>query len=97
MKFSMQVLCAFLLSQLPTGGAWQPNNPHTTMRQRNVLFVASQDVQTAKTQENDKEVSYVIARGDGSTGGGGLPMPKSSGEDGDGLTRPKVGAAMPEG
>ena len=52
--------------------------------------VASRDVEVT-----EEKVPYVIARGDGSTGGGGLPMPHSTGEDG--LTRPKVGAAMPEG
>ena len=44
------------------------------------------------------EVPYIVARGDGSTGGGGLPMPNKSGEqEDDDLTRPKVGAAMPKG
>lgn len=58
-------------------------------------------------------VPYVVARGDGMTGGGGLPMPKSKSsdktdakqnnkdtddaEDDDGLVRPKVGAEMPKG
>ena len=54
----------------------------------------------------EQEVSYVVSRGDGSTGGGGLPMPtanrdpeqasSSEGEE-DGLVRPKVGAEMPNG
>ena len=54
--------------------------------------MASQDLEEAETEE---KVPYVIARGDGSTGGGGLPMPNS--DEDDGLTRPKVGAEMPEG
>mmetsp|Transcript_35080 Transcript_35080/g.64555 ORF Transcript_35080/g.64555 Transcript_35080/m.64555 type:complete len:390 (-) Transcript_35080:653-1822(-) len=37
---------------------------------------------------------YVVERGDGSTGGGGLPMPKSADDE---LVRPKVGAEMPKG
>jgi len=48
--------------------------------------------------KNNADVSYLIARGDGSTGGGGLPMPgKDRDEDSDGLVRPKVGAEMPNG
>lgn len=39
--------------------------------------------------EKQVHVPYEIARGDGSTGGGGLPMPSSL-EDDDGLVRPKV-------
>jgi hypothetical protein len=39
--------------------------------------------------EKKDHVPYEIARGDGSTGGGGLPMPSAS-QDGDGLVRPKV-------
>lgn len=47
--------------------------------------------------------SYVETRGDGSTGGGGVTMPKRSiikediDEEEDGLVRPKVGAEMPKG
>ena len=48
---------------------------------------------------------YVIARGDGSSGGGGVPMKKSmqniqseeNTDEDDGLVRPKVGAPMPQG
>ena len=43
-----------------------------------------------------KESSYVVSRGDGSTGGGGLAMPHET-EDESGLRRPKVGAEMPKG
>jgi hypothetical protein len=39
--------------------------------------------------EKQTRVPYEIARGDGSTGGGGLPMPSSS-QGGEGLVRPKV-------
>lgn len=65
-------------------------------------------------QERDAtegKVSYVVSRGDGSTGGGGLPMPKKKRDEqqteplidevgdsnGDNLRRPKVGAEMPKG
>jgi N-terminal domain of lipoyl synthase of Radical_SAM family len=44
--------------------------------------------------------SYVLQRGDGSTGGGGVPMPNtaSSDENADSeARRPKVGADMPHG
>ena len=65
------------------------------------LRVASQDVSTdektaAKTSKEDESVPYAIARGDGSTGGGGLSMPRATEEE-DGLVRPKVGAEMPVG
>eukprot|EP00934_Nitzschia_sp_Nitz4_P000049 Nitzschia sp. Nitz4//scaffold288_size23661//15626//17005//NITZ4_008470-RA/size23661-augustus-gene-0.28-mRNA-1//1//CDS//3329545800//49//frame0 len=39
---------------------------------------------------------YVVQRGDGSTGGGGAPMPRSSNAD-KSLVRPKIGAEMPKG
>jgi hypothetical protein len=39
------------------------------------------------TEQQELKVPYEIARGDGSTGGGGLPMPT---EEDDGLVRPKV-------
>jgi lipoic acid synthetase len=46
--------------------------------------------------EKQERVPYEIARGDGSTGGGGLPMPSSL-QNEDALVRPKVGAEMPQG
>lgn len=52
-------------------------------------------IATPETDQGKDNVSYVVARGDGSTGGGGLPMPKV--EEDNGLRRPKVGAEMPEG
>ena len=54
---------------------------------------------TTNEQSKDEVQPYVIARGDGSTGGRGLPMPKQLVEDEeqDGLRRPKVGAEMPNG
>ena len=48
---------------------------------------------TAKADRKESEVSYVVKRGDGSTGGGGLPMPKQKGSEGTDqkdLRRPKV-------
>jgi len=46
----------------------------------------------------DPVVPYVVARGDGSTGGGGLPMPRTIvKDDEEQLMRPKVGAEMPKG
>ena len=41
------------------------------------------------TNDVSSSVPYTISRGDGSTGGGGLPMPKKQ-ETEDGLVRPKV-------
>jgi hypothetical protein len=63
-------------------------------------------VSTESSTESSTEeaVSYVVARGDGSTGGGGLPMPlqlqtpdQDDNESSPALRRPKVGAAMPDG
>jgi hypothetical protein len=95
MKISKQAILLFLISQ-PFGEAFQPKNSYSINRQQrnNCLHVASRETREIETQ--DDKLSYVIARGDGSTGGGGLPMPNSEDED-DGLARPKVGAAMPEG
>jgi hypothetical protein len=50
-----------------------------------------------------QQLPYAVARGDGSTGGGGLPMPdrlrrnEKDDEHGGLLRRPKVGAEMPKG
>ncbi|KAG7340131.1 lipoyl synthase [Nitzschia inconspicua] len=74
------------------------------------LLVASQDLEETlearivedpsnrseqQSHTEQEHVPYVIARGDGSTGGGGVPMPRASKDDG--LRRPKVNAEMPEG
>jgi hypothetical protein len=70
------------------------------------LFVASQHLEeivstpstTTVNPTTDRSViPYVVARGDGSTGGGGVPMPHVSNEDDMSLRRPKVNAEMPEG
>ena len=66
--------------------------------QRTSLSVASKEaseIETATDKHDNEVVPYVIARGDGSTGGGGLPMPNI--DESDGLARPKVGAEMPLG
>jgi hypothetical protein len=96
MKISKNVLAAvFLLHQCQVGSAWHLSNPQNYL-QRTCLSVASQDTTNIETtDEEDKSIPYSIARGDGSTGGGGLPMPNADTEDG--LTRPKVGAKMPLG
>jgi len=78
------------------------------------LLVVSRDIDDSVHHESTEEVNvpYVISRGDGTTGGGGLPMPagrksKSSSSDHQGddsekdeddiLRRPKVSADMPLG
>jgi len=65
------------------------------------LAVTSQDVEdnfseVKQEERTEKHVPYAVARGDGSTGGGGRAMPKAAEEE-DGLVRPKVGAEMPVG
>jgi hypothetical protein len=66
---------------------------------RLVLSVASPEtselIDSKKEKDKSEKVSYAEARGDGSTGGGGLPMPHAEADSG--LTRPKVGAPMPDG
>lgn len=93
--FSRSVVFFLASQSLGVASAWQPNNAVRTTpssRRSTWISVASRDVeQETKTEK----VPYAIARGDGSTGGGGLPMPHA--ETADGLTRPKVGAEMPEG
>lgn len=94
MRVIKQILVSFLLCQLQDSVSWQPANS-LLCRQRQRLLVVSGDLNEVDTQENEDKVPYVVARGDGSTGGGGLPMPRMDEESG--LTRPKVGAEMPEG
>ena len=57
------------------------------------LSVAARDIDTESTES----VPYVMARGDGSSGGGGVAMPRGSEDDETSLVRPKVGAEMPLG
>ena len=70
-------------------------------RTRTALRVVSQDVSESATAEGGHKIPYVVERGDGSIGGGGLPMPqKRSQEDeneNEELRRPKVNAEMPKG
>eukprot|EP00531_Pseudo-nitzschia_arenysensis_P013029 CAMPEP_0116140966 /NCGR_PEP_ID=MMETSP0329-20121206/14134_1 /TAXON_ID=697910 /ORGANISM="Pseudo-nitzschia arenysensis, Strain B593" /LENGTH=396 /DNA_ID=CAMNT_0003636125 /DNA_START=217 /DNA_END=1404 /DNA_ORIENTATION=+ len=81
------------IASLVSVAAWAP---HSNPRCKTNLCVVSQDVGEASTDE--PEVPYVIARGDGSTGGGGLPMPqKNADEANEELRRPKVNAEMPQG
>ena len=96
MNFSKQILAVCLLHQVQYGGAWHLSNARMNV-QRTSLSVASRDTTEVETPGKDDEpIPYAIARGDGSTGGGGLPMPNADDDD-DGLTRPKVGAEMPLG
>jgi len=59
---------------------------HRQIPQRTAALHVLQDPETVS--------EYMKQRGDGSTGGGGLAMPKSDDEE---LRRPKVGAEMPKG
>lgn len=101
-----------------TSEAWFPSLQLDAGRGRlgTVRYQSTKDVastQKATTEESeiinalDSDTPYIIARGDGSTGGGGLPMPrrlkeevspKADHDDQDHLLRrPKVGAPMPDG
>ena len=99
------------------GSTDQPLSPAVTSRSSLNMVSSSSDTDTRPVTKEEAAaaaaVPYVVARGDGMTGGGGLPMPKSKSsdktdakqnnkdtddaEDDDGLVRPKVGAEMPKG
>jgi len=96
MSSRILVKLVVLLSALGEAHSWQQSAwRKNSLRPRgSSLSVASKE-STELTSET--HVPYVIARGDGTTGGGGLPMPNIEEEEDDGLTRPKVGAEMPKG
>jgi len=64
---------------------------------------ATSTIEEPLLDDSDVVLPYILARGDGMTGGGGLPMPKGmkDGDDAneniDEFRRPKVGAEMPKG
>lgn len=97
MKFSNIFLGVFLLYPFHVSYAFQPNGSRGIPSSGSLSVTQQNFVEEPKTKDDDekKAVPYVISRGDGSTGGGGLPMPKA--EKDDGLKRPKVGAEMPKG
>lgn len=71
-----------------------------TSTSRSTLRSTTQESESTTTSKGRS--SYVIARGDGSTGGGGLPMPNKNKETettdaSSSFRRPKVGAEMPVG
>ena len=89
-----------------------PKQPLITTTKLSMVSSSPETDTSAKETGEEAAVPYVVARGDGMTGGGGLPMPKSKSgdkkgelsqknidddEDDDGLVRPKVGAEMPKG
>lgn len=83
----------FFLLHLSTSNAF--TTIQTTRATKLVLQSTTDD--EVKT---DSAQPYIVTRGDGSTGGGGLPMPaqlQTEDEEEDGLRRPKVGAEMPNG
>jgi hypothetical protein len=88
MSLSSAALSFLLLFCPHLSLSWQQQS---VQRQRTALHVASKE---SLTKEKDA-IPYAVARGDGSTGGGGLTMPRT--EDDTELRRPKVGAEMPLG
>lgn len=88
---------AFELSPLSSSSSLSSSRLATTRTQTRLFMSSTSKKQTEQAQEQvQKKVPYTISRGDGSSGGGGLPMPKQFNDD-DGLVRPKVGAEMPNG
>ena len=97
----------FICSGLQQPLAVSSSSARTSRRNTISPLSVSQLEDTSEAVKGD--LPYVIARGDGSTGGGGLPMPNQhnrgntedptaggAGEDDD-YRRPKVGAEMPKG
>lgn len=83
----------FFLLQLSTSNAFTTIQTH---RATKIVLQSTTDDEV----EIDSAQPYIVTRGDGSTGGGGLPMPaqlQTEDEEEDGLRRPKVGAEMPNG
>ena len=98
MKISTALLIAAAACGMQEGAAF--SSTRTARRSTISLGVASHDIEkeietAADAATGDEAVPYVVARGDGSTGGGGVAMPHDTDEDG--LRRPKVNAEMPEG
>lgn len=67
---------------------------HNSQAVHKPLYVTSEPPEATDTETTN--IPYRVSRGDGSTGGGGLPMPRKQ-ENEDDLVRPKVGAEMPRG
>lgn len=82
--FQSAVLSSILLLSLGSADAF--GIQQNARRPQHTRLSVANDVAEKQEQQH---VSYEIARGDGSTGGGGLPMPSATEED-DGLVRPKV-------
>jgi lipoic acid synthetase len=105
-RYTIQIVALSSLASLAAVTAWVPliGDPSCRnscgRRETTALRVLSEEI--SESTESTKKISYAIARGDGSEGGGGLPMPQkkrneTNDEEDDGLVRPKVGAEMPKG
>jgi hypothetical protein len=100
-----KLLAVLLLLLVEESMCWpQPFSNTLLRRKATTLRIVSQEAASTTTETTGAtRVPYVIARGDGTTGGGGLPMPHynvSANEHVDDvalLKRPKVGADMPIG
>ena len=90
MKDFLPILVILLLSFSNSIAFRSSSKGRDSFSTRSTLkYVSSSDM------KNNADVSYLIARGDGSTGGGGLPMPgKDRDDDSDGLVRPKVNVLL---
>lgn len=67
------VVAVFATLQISQGFQLSPGTNNALSREcATLLFVASQDTDTKATE---KKIPYSVSRGDGSTGGGGRPMP----------------------
>lgn len=94
-RYTTITFCVWSIASAVSVAAWVPSATNFNRQARRTLCVLSEDV-----SETTEEVPYVIARGDGSTGGGGLPMPnreKAEDDETEELRRPKVNGEMPKG
>lgn len=103
---SLHSSSVFICSGLQQPLVVSSSSSRTTRRSIISPLAVSQLEDTSEVVEGD--LPYVISRGDGSTGGGGLPMPHqhsrgntedptATERDDDDYRRPKVGAEMPKG
>jgi hypothetical protein len=101
----LALVAVFATLQMSQGFQLMPGTNNALVRRNNECItrrsVTSQDTTDTTTQK----IPYSISRGDGSTGGGGRPMPNQNAaaelstveQDDEELKRPKVGAEMPHG
>ena len=99
--FKSSSLLLLLLGALSGSSNWSVTEAFSSSARvgvRSTTVVRHQSTSSQEKTTTAETTPYAIARGDGSTGGGGRPMPqKLDDKDDETLRRPKVGADMPVG